>query len=123
MRKKAWLVWLWMLLSLLIGSGCTPYMTYDEMDEAIAVTTDPDEKEKLEERMRRFERDVERADEFFWLEANCPRYENRVWVCVGAHDTQAPRGGREFDSLDDKVRTYRRLRNSCGCSSREDLFF
>lgn len=113
-----------MLLTVFTLTACTPYMTYHEMTEEVKVTADPKERIKLEKRIDRFERDVIRANAFTKSKAACGESNSHFWVCFYKGIT--PNSRRKIETLDDKVREYRRERSDCGCATKEsmrDLFF
>lgn len=110
----------------LMLTGCSSYpsVSYDEMDTAIAAAETDDEREYYEKMRDRFERDSEKADEFYYAQAICQAGKGlrmggeSVWVC---RDTPRDLRRRPFKDLDDKVKTYRRERTDCGCTSKQQL--
>ena len=125
-RAEKILYWKKLLRVLLIIfgilSGCAQPMTYDEMTEALK-TAPPEERAKLEEKVRRFERDVERAEIFFARKSMCERTNKVVWVCIDPkYDERQIERMLKSGSLDNVVRVYRGLKSSCGCVESNDLF-
>lgn len=117
--KKPLLVLLWLLLALILPS-CQPYMTYDEMTDAHAASTDPEEKTKLEKRIESFERDAERAQHFYEAKHVCEIASHSVWLCVGSSIEINRRTSPK--TLDELVKAYRTERHVCGCARRDNTF-
>lgn len=96
-------------------------MTYDELDAAYEQASTPDEKTEAKQRLEKFEQEIENAESFYQSKAAC--YANAAsekWFCQyhGSYPHQTDK--TSFDTLDDLVRTYRRERSECGCTSKDD---
>lgn len=112
------------LLLFLTGCSAYPGVSYDEMDVAIANAKTEKERKFYEKKLELFERDAERADEFYRAQAWCEAGKGlrgggeSMWVCKSQ---QRDLRRRPFKDLDDKVKTYRRERTDCGCANKEQM--
>lgn len=96
-------------------SACVfyPNVPYREMDGAIANAETPEEKAFYVKQLARFERDVIRADALIQEQQQCKRINGCIWLCV-YHGPQIHRRNLVLDTLEKKVKWYRRMRGSCG---------
>ncbi len=112
--KKAVLVLLWLLLSLVMPA-CAPMMTYEELSAEAELTGD---NTKLE----RFERQAEEAELHFKNKAACLASHRAFWYCSQGSGVKKERRNQPPKSIEQIVRDYRKERDAhCGCASRDAL--
>ena len=106
--KKAILVVLWLLLSLILPA-CGPMMTYEELSAEAERTGD---NTKLE----RFERQVEKAEAHFKNKALCSKTSGVLWYCSRGASVKPQRRNQPPKSIEAIVRDYRTEKFAgCGC--------
>lgn len=97
---------LFLLVFIVLLFACQPHLTYDELEEG--AKTDP----KIEKRLERFERDVERAGLFIEARWAC-KLSGKCYVLCVWHGTRGNSDRTEFKDLDDMVKWYRHIKYDC----------
>lgn len=121
-----------MLLSILLGSGCSNASptTYDEIDAEATRTWEAYREydytaendvsfaetwkaaRKARKRLAEFEKNVRRADDYYRLKQLCLASSTTVWLCSSGQPPKV----RSNEELHEFVRRYKRERmNGCNC--------
>lgn len=114
---STWRALLALLMAFILPAcASNPYGTYDEATEAWHKTKDPAALEAIE----RFEAMVEKAEKYFYVRELCfaDSGDQYIWVCNGEEKYNSKRPPLTTDAL---IRTYRRDRHNCGCTTREAI--
>lgn len=121
--KPAWLVFLALLWALVApGCGWQPeHKSYSEATVAYDTATTPEEKESAKLSLAYYEDMLEKADAYLNWRRQChaaTTTQDVMWAC----------GGDEFynerrppETIDQKIKVYRRDRHTCGCAKKSDL--
>ena len=110
--KKALLVILWLLLSLILPA-CQS-MSYEEIEVA---ATRPDATEKEVKRLERYENTIEKANAHFEQKYGCFQQKGVMWFCPNGASAKEPRRGH-IQTTEELVRAYRKEQFShCGCAN------
>lgn len=96
---------------ILFLTGCTPYMTYEEMEEAHEIAQTKEEKDELMKRILAFESNWEKALLYFEAKGECGARVEYNWYCDDVVSTEE----RKIKSVDGLVRVYKREHRDCGC--------
>ena len=105
--KKAILVILWLLLSLMLPA-CAGPMTYEQLEAEAEITGD-------DTKLKKFEADADAAAQWFEFKTECTTAK-MVWFCK--RGASASRRGSRPMSTEQLVRAYRReWAAGCGCAT------
>lgn len=92
-------------------TGCVPYMTYYEMEDALEIAETQEEKDVLRKKIDKFEEDAESARLYFDRKRACTAGTDVTWYCDDVLSVEE----RRIRDLDGLVRAYRREHHQCGC--------